>query len=355
MKKGFAAVVVAIVMITGFAFYSNVFAQDKKPVDIVLTMNSHSENPNRMWAGTFQLAWNELSEKFVKGDVIFEGDEQQADVVELNKKSFRDKDISPNAYYVTFGKTSPALKKRIGENIMQKFKEKSDILDSLDWKKGKDKYTVYAMLKKDFKFDRAFSKLEKEPFGQNPEPVQYYGINSKTSKALDKNVTVLFYNSDNDFAVSLATHGNDVVYLYRTDDDKTFEEYYSDMFAKKESYTGETKFSENDELKYPGINLFNLTEFASLENKKIKGTKMLISKAIETVKFKMDNKGVMLKSEAGIMIEMTALPLPVEAKPRYFYFNDNYVLFLQEQNKVKPYFAIRVADAAALNKTAQNK
>ena len=71
----------------------------------------------------------------------------------------------------------------------------------------------------------------------------------------------------------------------------------------------------------------------------------MISKALETVQFKMTETGVKLKSEAGMMVGLTCAPGYVE-KPRYFYFNDKYVIFLQEKDK--PYFAMKIEDAKAL-------
>ena len=56
----------------------------------------------------------------------------------------------------------------------------------------------------------------------------------------------------------------------------------------------------------------------------------------------MDNTGVKLKSEAGMIASTTAL-LPAE-EPRFFYFDDTFVVFLKEKGKNKPYFALRVHD-----------
>ena len=56
----------------------------------------------------------------------------------------------------------------------------------------------------------------------------------------------------------------------------------------------------------------------------------------------MDNTGVKLKSEAAMTAMMTAL-LP-QNEPRYFYFDDTFVLFLKEKGKNKPYMALRVHD-----------
>ena len=65
---------------------------------------------------------------------------------------------------------------------------------------------------------------------------------------------------------------------------------------------------------------------------------------MQTVDFKMDNKGVKLKSEAALIMKMSLRPTPKEA--RKFYFNDTFVLYLIEKDK--PYFALRVADVEGL-------
>ena len=58
----------------------------------------------------------------------------------------------------------------------------------------------------------------------------------------------------------------------------------------------------------------------------------------------MDNKGVKLKSEAVITTKLTSVGPGRLERPRYFYFDDTFVLFLIEKGKSKPYFALRVHD-----------
>jgi len=193
------------------------------------------------------------------------------------------------------------------------------------------------MLKKDFKFIKAFDKLDKEKFGASKAKVEYFGITPKSESDLRDTVDVLFYNNKNDFALAVKTEGNDVLYFYRTDDDKTFDAYYSDMKLKGDSYKGETEFGQKDALKVPNIDMYKLQAFKELENKQIKHTDMKIGTAVETVQFKMNNEGVKLKSEAVIMMKATALR-PEPSHPRHFYLNDTFVIFLQEADKTKPYF-----------------
>ena len=127
------------------------------------------------------------------------------------------------------------------------------------------------------------------------------------------------------------------------------------MFIKRAQYEGNSDFTEKDELKVPNIGLYKEQSFDELCNREIKGTNMMLDKALETVEFKMDNEGVKLKSEAIIATKMSAMLPEKNLKPRKFYFDDTFVIFLQEQGKDKPYFAMRVNDAAAINKTGRKK
>lgn len=350
MKKKITALLAGLFLLGGLS----VSALDKHAETLALlpTMNTESTAQNRIWVGTFQLVWNDLMDGIVKGPVIFKG-KKSITAEQLNKQDFTKEMLSENSYYTKYGETSPELKKAIEEGIKEKFNETSDVLDSADWTPGAEKYTLYAMLKKDFKFLTAFDKLKQEKFGKNKEKVQYFGIDKNSDKILDKTVHVMFYNSAKDFAVVVYTQTDDVLYLYRTNDNKTFDKLYSDMFIKRAKYDGTTDFTEKDLLKIPNISLYKEQSFDELCNRPIKGTNMQLDKALETVDFKMDNEGVKLKSEAIIATKMSAMLPAKKVKPRKFYFDNTFVMFLQEQGKDKPYFAMRVTDVAAINKTAR--
>lgn len=327
-------------------------AKNSQSLDVLPLMSSSSNQADRLWVGTFQLAWNDLMDGIVKGPIKFSGG-TPALVKGLNKQSFKAEDLSENSYYKTYGETSPELKVQIENAIKEKFNETSDVLNGMDWSKGEGKYTVYAMLKKDFKFMTAFDKLKPAKFGRSFTKVNFFGIDNNSNKILDDMVHVLFYNSSKDFAVAIVTEGADMLYLYRTDDNKTFDKLYADMHNKEAQYLGNREFSSKDELKIPDINLYKMKSFDELCNHHIKGTNFEIDQAIETVDFKMNNEGVKLKSEALIMTKMTAL-LPTEvSKPRKFFFDDTFVMFLQESDKEQPYFALRVHDVSLINKTGR--
>lgn len=346
MKKILVSLAILVAMIGGI---STAQAQEVNSIEVLPTMNTQSTAQNRIWVGTFQLVWNELTDKIVKAPVKFlDFDSQMAN--NLNQKQFKKSNLNEKSYYVKSGIVSPALKAEIEKNIKSKFHETSDILKMFDFTYNPEKIFVYAMLKKDFRFTNAFDKLATGNFGNSQEKVKYFGINDNSNQKLYKNVSVLFYNDDNDFAVKLYTKGKDEVLLYRTNDDKTFDKYYAELNDKTAKYSGDKNFVKNDTLTIPDIKLYQETSFNELEGHQIVGTNMQIDKTIETVDFRMNNKGVKLKSEAAIMLRCMSLA-PREG--RDFTFNNNFVLFLIEKNQNTPYYAMKVSDVAAINKTGK--
>lgn len=346
MKKILVSLAILVAMIGGI---STAQAQEVNSIEVLPTMNTQSTAQNRIWVGTFQLVWNELTDKIVKAPVKFlDFDSQMAN--NLNQKQFKKSNLNEKSYYVKSGIVSPALKAEIEKNIKSKFHETSDILKMFDFTYNPEKIFVYAMLKKDFRFTNAFDKLATGNFGNSQEKVKYFGINDNSNPKLYKNVNVLFYNDDNDFAVKLYTKGKDEVLLYRTNDDKTFDKYYAELNDKTAKYSGDKNFVKNDTLTIPDIKLYQATSFNELEGHQIVGTNMQIDKTIETVDFRMNNKGVKLKSEAAIMLRCMSLA-PREG--RDFTFNNNFVLFLIEKDQNTPYYAMKVSDVAAINKTGK--
>lgn len=351
MKK-LLSIIAILTLCTASAFA--VTKQSKNTEFILLpTMNYETDQQNRAWVGTFQLAWNDFVDYIIKQPVKFVEDPNNTMAKELNKKKFKENMISSNSYYKTYGLVSPRLKQDIEAGIMKKFNETSDILDLIDWTPELNKYLVYAMLKKDFEFEAPFDKLEDGRFSKFPTYVKYFGIDKNSKSELRDNVKILFYYSADDYGVELKTKSKDVVYLYKTNDNKNFEKLYRDMMIKRNSYMEYRDFGEKDELKVPDINLYKLQSYRELTGKEINGKKMYIEDAIQTLDFKMNNKGVKLKSEAAIIAKTCALEPPSKEKPRKFYFDDTFVLFLQENDKKQPYFALRVYDVALINKTGK--
>ena len=344
MKK-FLSLLVTLLILSNTLSYAS-------EIEIQPTMYSRSNAQDRVWVGTFQLVWNEFMDKIIFNPIRFrEG--TPTIVHELNRQSFTENDLSEKSYYTYVGKVTKNTKRNISKAIKKKFKETSDLLDKFTFEPRNDKYFIYAMLKKDFEFINEFNKLGKSIFGED-DTAEYFGIDKKSDNNLCKGVKVLFYNSHKDFAVTLKTKDNEEVYLYKNNANKSFNYLYADMLKKEKAFKGETDFRDIDELKIPNIKFYVEKTFEELSGKRIMGTNLVIDKAMETVKFNMNNKGAELKSEAAMSIMTCSLPDPNKVVPRMFFFDDTFVIFLKEKKAKKPYFALRINDITKFQETSNN-
>ena len=130
--------------------FQNVQEASSLSLEVLPTMASPSTAKNQVWAGAFQLVWNDLTKNLNKAPIEFADSKPQI-VQLLNKSPFSEQDLSPQAYYAKWGLVSPALKREIEKGVYDKFHEKSRILNEFKWTRRPDTYVLYAMLKKDQK------------------------------------------------------------------------------------------------------------------------------------------------------------------------------------------------------------
>ena len=314
-------------------------------IEVQPTMASKTVAQDRVWVGSFQLVWNDFINRILFNPVRF-SDGSPEIVHELNKQEFTSEDISDKDYYKTICRVTKNTKKQIARAIRRKFGETSDLLSSLDLTPSNDKVLIYAMLKKEFEFKKTFEKLGTSNFGKK-QKAEYFGIDKKSDDYTDAGIKVLFYNNPTDFALEIATKGNDVLYIYKNSSNKPFNYIYEEIGKKSKMYRGDRNFTVDDRLKIPNLKIFEEKEFTEISGHRIKGTNMIIDKAIETVAFDMNNKGGKLKSEAAMTIAKISLE---HNEKRCFYVNDTFVIFLKENNKKNPYFALRVNDISKFQK-----
>ena len=317
------------VLITGLLI--PLCAQDKQALDVLPTMSSRSDAANQIWVGAFQLLWNDFMKEL--GGPAQPLGEFPPIVYDLNKKGFTKQDLSEESYYAKQGRNTPALKREMEKDILEKFNEESQVLDKMQWDSSGTLF--YVMLKKDFEFMTAFNDVEEDSFGPQGSQIEYFGAVTKEQK---ESVKPLFY-SPGEFAVRLRSKQNDEIYLYRTNATGTLEELYQRMLAKM-STGREAPLGAADTFKAPKLNIETEREFSELQGLRLQNGGM-ISKALEHIQFKMDREGVRLVAEA-IMGTSRGI-----VRSRHFDFDGRYVIFIQEAEK-KPYFALLVDDALAL-------
>lgn len=320
-------------------------------VEVVPTMDDNISR-DTSWCSTFQLVWNDMKREIVEQDVVFS---PQIKMVEnLNKESFTEDMLSDEYYFKIYGFKNLELKEKIEKGIKEKFNQTSDILDDFDWSNealdnpnSSDirRYFFYTMLYREFEYKSKFSILDNAKFGEY-EDVKYFGVNKNSKEKVREQIEVLFYNSKNDFAVKIKTKNNDEVIFYKNPEGETFREIYDSMMKKTNEYEGSISFSENDFFMAPILSFNVKREYKELENKKFNtadGNIAMIEKAIQSIKFSLDETGGKVKSEAGVDSWKTT-SVAGEEKTRYFNVNDTFALFLKEEKRDVPYLALRVDD-----------
>ena len=280
---------------------------------------------NNLWVGTLDLAWKELENK-LEMDKIDLQDGNLPVVDDLNSSTFTKDMLDSNDYSILVERTET-----------QGYKIDTSLNKELNFA---------------IPFDN-FSDMYEWTFGDSEEIIKYFGINNASSEEMNKNVEILFFNRENensarsdDFAIKLKTKEGDEIILYRTNENKNFDEYYKDIQNKASSYTGSKEFLEGDELRVPFVRVNGMIAHNELYGKFIKDTNMFFTDVIQNVNFNLNDKGCNLSSEVTLVTEVTGISM----EPRFCYFDDQFVIFMKEANSDQPYFALKVDNADVLEK-----
>lgn len=331
--KIFVIIISTTIALSGIVYATTVIYNKyiKNNTNHNITMNPSYQSTldentiNNLWVGTLDLAWKDLEEKIGLNKIELEGEMPQI-ANDLNESTFSKEMLNPNDYKINVERTVT------------------------------NGYKIDATLNKELNFLESFDNFSdyKWTFGNSEEYIKYFGINNASPEEMNKNVEILFYNKlnngsllSNDMAIKLKTKEGDEIILYRTDDKKSFDEYYEDIKAKTKSYKGRTEFSEDDELRVPYVKVNGMINYNQLYDKKIKNSKGLyIYDVIQNVNFYLNERGCNLSSKATMVTEY----MGIGQDTKYCYFQDTFIIFMKEKNSDKPYFALKVDNNDILEK-----
>ena len=281
---------------------------------------------NNLWVGTLDLAWKELEEKINKNKIELE-DGNIPIANELNNSIFSKEMLNQEDYKIYVERTVTN-----GCKIDATLNKKLNFLERFD----------------------NFSEDYKYTFANGNEYIKYFGINNASSEKMNKNIEVLFYNRreansllSNDFAVKLKTKEGDEIILYRTNDNKIFDEYYKDIKIKSDNYIGKNEFQEQDELLVPYVRINGMIAYNDLYGKFIKDTKGLyFTDVVQNINFSLNESGCNLNSKATMVTEYAC----ESEDTRLCYFRDKFIIFMKEKDSENPYFALKIDNDDILEK-----
>ena len=331
--KIFVIIICTTIALSGIVYATTVIYNKyiKNNTNHNITMNPSYQSTldentiNNLWVGTLDLAWKDLEDKIGLNKIELEGEMPQI-ANNLNESTFSKEMLNPNNYKINVERTVT------------------------------NGYKIDATLNKELNFLESFDNFNdyKWTFGNGEEYIKYFGINNASPEKMNKNVEILFYNKlnngsllSNDMAIKLKTKEGDEIILYRTDDKKSFDEYYEDIKAKTKNYKGRTEFSKDDELRIPYVKVNGMINYNQLYDKKIKNSKGLyIYDVIQNVNFNLNERGCNLSSKATMVTEY----MGIGEDTKYCYFQDTFIIFMKEANSDKPYFTLKVDNSDILEK-----
>ena len=88
---------------------------------------------------------------------------------------------------------------------------------------------------------------------------------SVTKEEVKDQVTILYYEDNDNFAFSVATKDGDEVIFAKGVKGKTFAKIYEEIEKSADEYTGSEKMEEKDTLKIPNLKFNMLKEYKELE------------------------------------------------------------------------------------------
>jgi hypothetical protein len=312
---------------------------------------------NILWCSTFQLAWNEGC-RAAGGDIRLDAELPMVPI--LNKKTAKETDLDPDSYLVISGMVDANLISRMVHDLDRKFKGQAspDLLHKVTRqiaaKAVANSWMAYSYLFRELPFEHDFERL-KHPFAFGPAQVASFGLCGDTREWSEKaeQVAVLDYKSDDDFILALRPkEKGERILLAKIAPAETIEKTISDIrkrIADASAKEGPSELSRKEPLAIPILNFDVSREYAELEGKTITTPGPLegmeISLALQAIRFRLDEHGAVLKSEAALS---PAACKAAEPKPRQFIFDKPFLILLERTDAAQPYFALRVDNAELL-------
>jgi len=300
---------------------------------------------NLLWCATAQVAWNELC-NLIGEDVHLENEPEMVSI--LNKKTVTAADLDEASYIAMAGTIDQDIFGKIQTALEKKFKGQASPelvpLPSSDLL-----WVAYSYLFKALPFEWAFERL-KSPLSFQGVKVECFGIeqfltSQKNEVKAASQVLIYDYKSEDDFVIELKTRSKtDRLILAKVPPETTLAQTIATV-QKRVANSNPEKMQVCSSLMVPVLNFELMREYNELYNKPILSKNQLFNGSIiilakQHIRFKLDETGAVLKSEALFAAGIGGDLL----------FNKPFLIMIQRTDTLAPYFALWVANDELLVK-----
>jgi len=356
---------------------------DLKQTSVVATIDCPMpEHKNVIWCSTFQITWDKLKNEIIGEPIKVPKAAELA--ARLNQAEFSQGNLESESFYAAVGIVKEGIIEQIQRDMKTLFPfELVPVFDELDTlpKFDRDESIVsYSFLKTDIGFKYPFYTKE-DAFAFEDSNGRHTNVTSfcNDTKATDPNevlvreqVDILYYKysdqeSAAEYAVDLCRHTNPYqAVLALVPRQETLSEIVANVEKKISEFKQDPDYdilcklrsgSANrhaDRLIVPDV-LYKLTHhFAELEGKGLGNdgwSAFGIFEAMQVIDFALSRTGIVLKSEARIIVPpFSQRPRRLE-EPRYFYFNKPFLIYVKKRGSdYSPFFVMWVDNAELLEK-----
>jgi len=299
-----------------------------------------AEGKNVMWCNTFQLAWSELCAYFGE-DVRLQGEPPM--VPALNKKVSTKEDIDDASCVTMAGMVKDSIIEKIKKALQDKFGGQASPKLIPDPKSLQPMDIVaYAYLFKNLEFKTPFEDLE-NPIYFSEKPVKAFGIKEYGAKTqeMGKQVVIYSYVSQDDFVIELTSKSEgDRLILAKVQPGTTLLETVTAV-QKRIVEDKKESMRRKDCLMAPKMNFDVTRSYDEIIGKALvnpKGAGYFIAAALQNIRFRLDEKGAVLKSEALIIATLGA----AINESRMMIFDKPFLVTMTKKGRGIPYFALWV-------------
>ena len=312
---------------------------------------------NVLWCSTFQLAWDQAC-KTVGGDLRFQPPEDPM-VAALNHHVVSPADLDSDSFIAMAGRVGDGIIERINLATALKFPgaPRPRFAPRVGLQRPQD-IEAYSYLFKKLDFPVPFERLD-EPlnFGGTNVTAFGMGFNKPGHEKMAGNVSILDYKSADDFVIELKTKSAlDHLVLAKVKPEKTLGDTIA-MVQKRRENASPIAAYPSDVMSVPKM-FFDITRgYHEIVGRTLidpatgTPTDQQLLEAVQNIKFQIDEKGVVLVSEANMSFGCSAegIRMPVHQ----LIFDKPFLLVMSREGGKSPYFALWVDNAELLEKAGQ--
>jgi len=307
---------------------------------------------NLIWCAPFQLAWNGMAEQ-VGGEIHLANNEPDF-VPCLNQRSVDEENLDPKTYVAAAGPYTRDFIARMNSKVQDKLGAGTFAPEPFPGTDGRQRLAAFGYLSVNLPFKHAFQRTEK-PLDFGGEHVKAFTIPFGTGSEIraeraHRQVHIFYPPEEKSFVVELlARKSNHHLILAQVSPEATLAE----TVDKVRQYTDSLPWKAletNQQLIVPLFNFDITREYTELTGKELLITdpayrNWQIERAGQTIRFQLDERGAVLKSNAFMVCVMCVPPIDC-------IFDKPFLLMLRYGDSPQPYFAMWVDNAEILVKPA---